>query len=163
MLAHSDPTDHALATIASILDHPEPRREVGKASRGKPSTEKAPIDKARKDKARTDKALTDKAPAEKSPSLVPTEADGYTKVGPGPIAAIRFKWTVRRADDDDYFVDEMIGENSTPKTSGPMPKEAAVRLVDEREAKARQRFEELRSEMNGRAAGADLVRDGGEA
>jgi hypothetical protein len=158
MLAHSDPTDHALATIASILDHPEPRREVGKASREKPSTEKAPIDKALIDKARTDKA-----PAEKSPSLVPAEADGYTKVGPGPIAAIRFKWTVRRADDYGYFVDEMIGENSTPKTSGPMPKEAAVRLLDEREAKARQRFEELRSEMNGRAAGADLVRDGGEA
>jgi hypothetical protein len=153
MLAHSDPTDHALATIASILDHPEPRREVGKASREKPSTEKPPIGKAL-----IDKALTDKAPAEKSPSLVPADADGYTKVGPGPIAAIRFKWTVRRADNDDYFVDEMIGENSTPKTSGPMPKEAAVKLVDEREAKARHRFEELRSEMNGRAAGADLVR-----
>jgi len=79
MLAHSDPTDHALATIASILDHPEPRREVDKASREKPSTEKAPANKA----------PIDKAPAEKSPSLVPAEADGYTKVGPGPIAAIR--------------------------------------------------------------------------
>ena len=157
-MAHGDPTDHALAAIASILDHSEPRREVGKASREKPSTDKARIDKALKDKA-----LTDKAPAEKSPSLVPAEADGYAKVGPGPIAAIRFKWTVRRADNDDYFVDEMIGESSTPKTSGPMPKEAAVRLVDEREVKARQRFEELRSEMNGRSAGADLVRNGGEA
>ena len=153
MLAHSDPTDHALATIASILDHPEPRREVDKASREKPSTEKAPANKA----------PIDKAPAEKSPSLVPAEADGYTKVGPGPIAAIRFKWTVRRADNDGYFVDEMIGENSTPKTIGPMPKEAAIRLVDEREAKARQRFQELRSEMNGRAAGADFVRNGSEA
>ena len=85
------------------------------------------------------------------------------RVGPGPIAAIRFKWTVRRADNDDYFVDEMTGENSTPKTSGPMPKEAAVKLVDEREAKARQRFEELRSEMNGRADGADLARNDSEA
>jgi hypothetical protein len=152
-LAHGDPTDHALAAIASILDHSEPRREVGKASREKPSTEKA----------RIDKALKDKAPAEKSPGLVPAEADGYAKVGPGPIAAIRFKWTVRRADNDDYFVDEVIGESSTPKTSGPMPKEAAVRLVDEREGKARQRFEELRSEINGRSTGADLVRNGGEA
>jgi hypothetical protein len=158
MLAHTDPTDHALATIASILDHSEPRREVGKASKEKPSTEKAPIDEPP-----IGKPLTDKVLAQRSPSLVPADADGYTRVGPGPIAAIRFKWTVRRADNDDYFVDEMMGENATPKTSGPMPKEAAVRLVDDREAKARQRFEELRSEMSSRTSGADLVQNGGEA
>jgi hypothetical protein len=148
MLAHNDPTDHALATIASILDHPEPRREAEKASTEKPSAEKAPVSKA---------------PAEKSPSLVPADADGYTKVGPGPIAAIRFKWTVRRTGNDEYFVDESIGENSPPKTSGPLAKEAAVKLVDDRAAEARLRFEELRSEMNRRAAGADLGRNGGEA
>jgi hypothetical protein len=161
MLAHSDPTDHALATIASILDHPEPRREMEKASRAPAG--KSPISKSPIDKSPIDKSPMHKAPAQTSPSLVPADADGYTKVGPGPIAAIRFKWTVRRADNDDYFVDEMVGENPTPKTSGPMPKEAAVRLVDDREAKARRRFEELRSEMNGRAAGADFVRNGGEA
>jgi hypothetical protein len=39
-----------------------------------------------------------------------------------------------------------------------MPKEAAVKLVDDREADARRRFEALRSEMSGRTAGADPVR-----
>jgi hypothetical protein len=152
MLAHRDPTVHALATIASILDRSKPRREAEKASPEKPST----------GKAAAEKGPADTAPAESSPSLVPAEADGYTKVGPGPIAAIRFKWTVRRADNDEYFVDESVGETSIPKTRGPLAKEAAVKLVDDCEADARQRFEELRSEMNGRATGADLVRSGGE-
>jgi len=40
------------------------------------------------------------------PGLI--EADGYRKVGPGPIEAIRFKWTVRRGDNDEYYVDETI-------------------------------------------------------
>ena len=70
-MSQNDPTDHALATIASILQ-PEGHRE----------SEAAPIVE--------DKPL--------SPAMV--EADGYSKVGPGPIAAIRFKWTVRRDDDE---------------------------------------------------------------
>jgi hypothetical protein len=138
MLAPGDPTDHALAAIASILDHSEPRREAENAPPEKP--------------------LPEKSLPEKSPPLVPMEVDGYTKASPGPIAAIRFKWIVRRADNDEYFVDEMIGESSTRATSGPMPKEAAVKLVDDREADARRRFEALRSEMSGRTAGADPVR-----
>ena len=44
-----------------------------------------------------------------------------------------------------------------------MTKHAAIRLVDDRESEARQRFEQLKSEMTGRGAAADLVRkDGGE-
>ena len=31
-MSQSDPTDHALAAIASILDHPEPHREPEKAA-----------------------------------------------------------------------------------------------------------------------------------
>ena len=124
-------TDHALATIASILDRGEaPRVE-------KPAVE--------------DKAAT----------LVPADADGYFKVGPGPMAALRFKWAVRRADNGDYFVDETLGENSPPFVSGPMTKEAAVRLVDDREADARRRFEQLRAEMSGRAAALEVIRKGG--
>lgn len=128
MLSLSEATDHALATIASILDHSGARRDV-----------------------------------EKPPTLVPppppeeTDADGYSKVGPGPIAAIRFKWTVRRAANDEYFVDEMIGEHSTGTVTGPMAKEAAVKFVDDREADARQRFEQLRSEMIQRSANADVA------
>jgi hypothetical protein len=60
-------------------------------------------------------------------------------------------------------VDETIGENSTPIVSGPMSGDAAVEFVDDRESEARQRFEQLKSEMIGRSAAANLVRkDGGE-
>ena len=133
-MSQSDPTDHALAAIASILDQPEAHPEPQKAA-----VEEKPI----------------------APELI--EADGYHKVGPGPMAAIRFRWTVR-LDNGDYYVDETIGENSNPVVSGPMTREAAVQLVDDREAQARRRFEQLKSEMTGRGAAANLVRkDSGEA
>ncbi len=130
----SDPTDNALAAIASILDLPESHREPEKVA-----VEEKPL----------------------APELI--EADGYVKTGPGPMAAIRFKWTARREDTGEYYVDETIGENSTPVITGPMSRDAAVRLVDDRESEARRRFEQLKSEMTGRAAAANLVRkDGGE-
>jgi hypothetical protein len=134
ILSQSDPTDHALAAIASILVQPESHREPEKAA-----VEEKPI----------------------APEWI--EADGYQKFGPGPMAAIRFKWTVRREDDGAYYVDETIGENSQPIVSGPMSGEAAVRFVDDRESEARQRFEQLKTEMIGRGAAANLVqKDGGE-
>jgi hypothetical protein len=134
IVTQSDPTDHALAAIASILDQPESDREPEKST-----VEEKPI----------------------APERV--EADGYWKAGPGPMATIRFKWTVRREDDGAYYVDETIGENSQPIVSGPMSADAAVRFVDDRENEARQRFEQLRSEMIGRGSAADLARkDGGE-
>ena len=128
-LTQVDPTDHALATIASILDHGDSQR--------RPVSE------------------------DKAPTPVPADTDGYFKVGPGPMQAIRFKWTVRRADNDEYFVDETIGESSTAIVSGPMTKEAAVKLVDERESDTRQRFEQLRHEMTGRATALDVIGKGG--
>jgi hypothetical protein len=133
-LNQSDPTDHALAAIASMLDHPEPQRGPEK-------------------------------PAVETTLGTPERmaADGYCRVGPGPIAAIRFRWTVRREDNGEYYVDETIGENSAPVTSGPMSGDAAVRFADECESEARRRFEVFRSEMTGRGAAANLVRkDGGE-
>jgi len=133
-LTQSDPTDHALAAIASILEHPEPPHGLET-----PLAETAPIAPER------------------------SAAEGYYKVGPGPMAAIRFKWTVRGADHGQYYVDETIGENSVHEVSGPMSGDAAVKFVDDRESEARQRFETLRSEMAGRSAAANLVRnDGGE-
>jgi hypothetical protein len=136
-LSQSDPTDHALAAIASILDHTELAREP-------------------------EKAAVEEKPA--IPERV--EADGYSKVGPGPMEAIRFKWTVRRTDNGQYFVDETIGDNSRPVTNGPMLADDAIRFVDDRESEARQRFEHLKSEMSGRAAVANVVRheghEGGE-
>jgi hypothetical protein len=132
-VSQNDPTDHALATIASILDKPETPPEVEK-----PAPEFKPV----------------------PPAIASTDGEDYSKLGPGPIAAIRFKWTARRADNGEYFVDETIGESSVPVTSGPMTKEAAVALVDEREHDARQRFDQLRREMTGRVASPDLVRAG---
>ena len=133
-MSQSDPTDHALAAIASIRDQPEVR----------PEPEKAVVE-------------------EKPVAVELIEADGYHKVGPGPMATIRIKWTARRDDNGDYYVDETIGENSTPIVSGPMARDAAIRFVDQCESEARRRFEQLKSEMAGRSAAASLVRkDGGE-
>jgi hypothetical protein len=133
-VSQSDPTNHALAAIASILDQPLFHREPEKAA-----VEEKPI----------------------APEMV--EAGGYQKVGPGPIATIRFKWTVRREGQNQYYVDETIGENSMPVVSGPLTGDAAIKFVDDRESEARQRFEQLKSEMAGRSAAANLVRkDAGE-
>jgi hypothetical protein len=133
ILTQSDPTDNALAAIASILDHPEPPRGPEK-------------------------------PAVDDTSLAPERgaADGYSRVGPGPMAAIRFKWAVRRGDDGHYYVDETIGETIAPVVTGPMSADAAVRFVDDQESEARWRFEALRSEMAGRSAAANLARKDGE-
>jgi len=137
-----DPTDHALATIASILEHPEPALEAQK-----PDIDEEP-------------AIVDEPPLAPEPA----DADGYSKTGPGPMAALRLKWTVERGEDGRYYVHETIGDYSTPVVSGPMTAEAAVRLVDERESDAQHRFDELRNEIAGRGALAEFVRrDSGES
>jgi hypothetical protein len=145
-LSQSDPTDHALAAIASILDQPtDVAREVEKpAAEAKPAAP-PPLPAT---------------PPPLAPAMASTDGDDYWKFGPGPIAAIRFKWTARRADNGDYFVDETIGDTSAAMTSGPMTRDEAVRMVDEREAEARQRFEQLRHEMTGGSAAADFVSKG---
>jgi hypothetical protein len=165
-VSQNDPTDNALAAIASILDQPPviPRERERPAAEDLPATP-PPLEEA-------SPSLAVPPPLEGPPPLepaLPLEADlpiephGYSKVGPGPMAAIRFKWTVRE-DHGDYYIDETIGENSTPIVIGPMSKDAAIQSVDDREAEARRRFEQLKSEMTGRAAAANLVRkDSGEA
>ena len=142
-MTSSDPTDHALAAIASIRDNADEA-----ALQPQSDAEKQAI-----------AVIEDKPLAPEQP-----DDDSYFKVGPGPMASIRFKWSVRRGDNEDYFVDETIGENSAAITSGPMSREAAVQMVDDREADARRRFEDLRNEMAGRSAIANVLRgDGGEA
>lgn len=133
-MSQSDPTDNALAAIASILDHSETDREPERAVEDTLFAVEQPI-----------------APAQ-------IEADGYSKIGPGPMASIRFRWTVRRDDAGEFYVDETIGYNGAPIVSGPMSAEAAIRFVDDRESDARHRFELLRSEMTGRSAAANFVR-----
>jgi len=140
-VSSNDPTDSALAAIASIRDTPQTPGEPPPLS----EAEKAAI------------AAIEEA------SLAPEQADpdSYFKIGPGPMASVRFRWSVRRVDDGAYFVDETIGENSAHVTSGPMSREDAIKLVDDRESEARRRFEDLRSEMAGRAAIAGVLRDDG--
>jgi hypothetical protein len=126
-LSESDPTDHALAAIASILDKPESLSFPDPSAAAERPVEKPTVE-----------------------SSGPVEADGYSRTGPGPLQAIRFKWTVRRDDKGDYYIDETIGDNSVPISSGPMPEDAAIRFVDERESEARRRFEGIKSEMAAR-------------
>ncbi|QQO11708.1 hypothetical protein JJB99_19535 [Bradyrhizobium diazoefficiens] len=161
-MSEIDPTDHALATIASILEHPEPAvvvreteiiRETEIVVTGEhPAVE----DHAEEHHATGEQPVVDEQP------LVPdhTDADGYSKVGPGPMVAIRLKWTVHRGDDGQYYVHETIGEQSAPVVSGPMSSEAAVRFVDEHEDEAHRRFELLRSEIAGRSSLAEFERKG---
>ena len=149
-MSEIDPTDQALATIASIFEHPEPALVVRETE--------------------TEAALADEHPVidehehpvvEEQPLVPePADADGYSKVGPGPMVAIRLKWTVHRGDDGQYYVHETIGEQSAPVISGPMTSEAAVHFVDAHEHEAHRRFEELRSEIAGRSSLADYERRG---
>jgi hypothetical protein len=138
IVASNDPTDHALAAIASMRDGAE-----GEAAlQPQTEAEKPAI------------AVIEDEP------LAPEQPDGdnYFKVGPGPMASIRFRWSLRRGGNDSFFVDETIGANSTPITSGPMSREAAIKMIDDREADARRRFEDLRNEMAGRSAIANVLR-----
>jgi hypothetical protein len=149
-VSQSDPTDNALAAIASILDQPEAHREPARPAVHERQVTPPPL------------PTPDEAQAPIQPHA-PIEAHGYSRVGPGPMAAIRFRWTVR-LDNGEYYVDETIGENSSPIVSGPMSRDAAVQMVHDREADARRRFEQLKSEMTGRGAAANLARkDSGEA
>ncbi|GMO29616.1 MULTISPECIES: hypothetical protein [Bradyrhizobium] len=161
-MSEIDPTDHALATIASILEHPEPvlvvrqtETEIVVAGEREhlASDEQAVID---------EQAALDEHPVVEEQPLVPehTDADGYSKIGPGPMVAIRLKWTVHRGDDGQYYVHETIGEQSAPVVSGPMTSEAAVHFVDVQEDEANRRFEQLRSEIAGRSSLADYERKG---
>jgi hypothetical protein len=118
-----DPTDYALAAIASILDKSEAKSGASSA-----------------------------APEDSSSPPEAEEVDGYTKSGPGPLDALRFKWTARRDSDGRYFVDETVGLSLRPISTGPMPKHEVVKFIDERERVAHERFETLRNEI--KAGGA---------
>jgi hypothetical protein len=158
-LSDIDPTDHALATIASILEHPEPVLVVRDTEA---ETETTAV--AEEHLVADELAVVEEHehPVVEEQPLVPehTDADGYSKVGPGPMVAIRLKWTVHRGDDGQYYVHETIGEQSAPVISGPMASEAAVHFVDAHEDEAHRRFEALRSEIAGRSSLSDYERKG---
>jgi len=151
-VSQGDPTDHALATIASILDHSETRRGQDKS---------VPAKLASPTTAVSEEASEDHPALPEKETATAVHADGYSRVGPGPLASIRFKWTVRRGDDGQFYVHETVGDNIAPVVTGPLGSDAAVRLVDEREGEAQHRFERLKTEMAARVDTAELIRLGG--
>ncbi|PDT77086.1 hypothetical protein [Bradyrhizobium sp. C9] len=205
----SDPTDNALAAIASILDQTTTPPEKSKPSDDKstdkdkasdpaeeapisiamppplpssvtdvsveavsivaepPAVEPAPIEQV---EPKIEQAELEEpepvepvavAPEPSEPEPIqppqPIEANGYSKSGPGPMAALRFRWTVRE-DGAQYYVDETVGEGSNPLVNGPMDRDAAIKFVDDREAEARQRFEHFKHEIVSRTAAAVQAR-----
>lgn len=152
-MSQGDPTDHALATIASILDHSETRRGQDKPA--------SPPKAVPNDRSEAKPGPEEKAALPEKEAATSVNAEGYAKIGPGPIASIRFRWTVRRGDDGQYYVHETVGDNTAPVVVGPLSADAAIRLVDEREGEARNRFERLKAEMAARVDTAELIRLGG--
>jgi hypothetical protein len=160
-LTQNDPTDHALAAIASILDSKE--ESLSRIADAEPAgshehetvtvvAERVTVTVEQETViAEIDAPSTAPGPeidAEQAVATVETaEVDGYTRLGPGPLDAIRFRWTARRDEDGQYFVDETIGSHSRPVTSGPMPRQDVVAFINARESAARERFQNLKRQM----------------
>ncbi|MGM4892084.1 hypothetical protein [Tardiphaga sp. 839_C3_N1_4] len=149
-MTQNDPTDHALAAIASILDRKEAESQVAEHGDTEPASITVVTETVVTETVSVMVAAEPEAPLveHESPSTVPEalEVDGYSRLGPGPLDAIRFRWTARRDDDGQYFVDETIG-SSRPISSGPMPRDEIIDFIDGRERAARDRFETLKSQM----------------
>jgi len=71
-------------------------------------------------------------------------ADGYMRLGPGPLDAIRFRWTARATGGGSFFVDETIGPKSRAISSGPMSGDDAMAFIDLQVQEAFERFERLK-------------------
>lgn len=169
-MSSNDPTDQALAVIASIFDKPGERSaedKPGDAAAGdeggasQPEGEAAetaqdvsPENAAAQDQAGEEQPQSESEPdtdADRQPETRAEESgepetDDYVRLGPGPLDALRFKWTMRN-DGGNYFVDETIGASSLPVTSGPLSRTEAVALIDQRERDTVKRFEMLRKEI----------------
>jgi hypothetical protein len=143
ILSHNNPTDSALAVIASIFG---PARQPTEEEDGADAApDQADVDPPDSATAEADSAA---AAAETVPQAAPDPGiDGYSRSGPGPLDSLRFKWTARRGDNGEYYVDETIGHASRPISSGPIPRDQVIAFIDERESAARQRFNTLRNEM----------------
>jgi hypothetical protein len=144
-LNQNDPTDTALAAIASIFGPPRSESEGVDAATDQPHADQANAVQANHESAESDSATE---ATDAVPDVVPDPGiEGYSRSGPGPLDSLRFKWTARRGDDGEYYVDETIGYASRPISSGPIPPDQVIAFIDERESAARQRFDALRSEM----------------
>lgn len=174
-MPQNDPTDNALAAIASLFDHKDlPTDMSGEHivdhhdGASMVVTETFATELVVSDSVVADSIVAETVSAETVVSETRTltivsegaiaehggaetitaelDIDGYTRLGPGPLDAIRFRWTARRDDGGRYFVDESIG-SSRPISSGPMPHDQVIPFINDRERAARDRFDVLRSEM----------------
>jgi hypothetical protein len=149
VLSQSDPTDSALAAIASIFERPAPKTADKQPDADITATPPAeePVAVEEQPEVAEASEVSDFAPVAEVAEVAEVSVDGYSKSGPGPLEQLRFKWTARRTDDGQYFVDETVGYSSLPISSGPMPKDAVMGFIDEREREARMRFDALRSQI----------------
>lgn len=151
-MSESDPTDQALAAIARILVHPADKRDA--------TSEDAPGDVTVPAAPAAEPSDID-APAR--PADLPPRIEGYSRIGPGPIAAIRFQWTARRDDAGNYYVDETVGPNSRPVSTGPIPEHEVITFIDARERAARARFAALKKEITTGAPAGPARSERGDA
>lgn len=158
-MSQNDPTDSALAAIASIFgpvrspadsdeqpsDGHDTRIDTPAAD---PAAAEATSEATGSEIAQPESGAAVSSPEAALPSPeLESGIDGYSRSGPGPLDSLRFKWTARRSDTGEYFVDETIGYASRPIASGPFPRDEVIAYIDERERQARQRFAALRDEM----------------
>ncbi|MFT0875368.1 hypothetical protein VRZ08_02315 [Rhodopseudomonas sp. G2_2311] len=162
----NDPTDEALAAIASIFEKPDAKaaaRDEVVPEEGSPSVPPSSDADAQGDEPVAAEAMSDSDVSESAAEPVKTtdepasgavpepddsddDLERYTREGPGPLDALRFKWRMRR-DDRGYFVDETIGASVHPISSGPMSRVDAIALIEARDQETRRRFEALRHEI----------------
>ncbi|MCC8984828.1 hypothetical protein [Bradyrhizobium acaciae] len=155
-------------SITTVSTEAEPAAaEPPLVERSEPSEQPEPPQLEAREAEVVEPAAVEPEPSEPEPEPIqppqPIEANGYSKSGPGPMAALRFRWTVRQ-DGAEYYVDETVGEGSNPQVNGPMDRDTAIKFVDDREAEARRRFEHFRHEIISRTATALQARkDNNEA
>lgn len=172
-MSKNDPTEDVLATIARIFEHADAMKTRPPAE-PKPVAERIPIvnpfvpkEIARPapvearppqpPQIRVQAPIAEPVPQPAAPIAVEAEpvappkavaamppADGYTRIGPGPLEAIRFRWAARADEKAGYFVDETIGHTSRAITSGPMSGEDAIAFIDLQVQEAFERFERLK-------------------
>lgn len=146
-MTQNDPTDRALVAITGILHSKKSSQAVAEPAAGDETVTVAAERVTVTVEQESFIAATDAPTTVPDPNVKPAEIDGYTRLGPGPLDAIRFRWTARRAEDGRYFVDETIGMNSRPMSSGPMPRDQVIAFIDARESAARERFQTLKRQM----------------
>ncbi|MGX7742843.1 hypothetical protein [Rhodopseudomonas parapalustris] len=174
----NDPTDEALAAIASIFEKPDAAPD----KRDETVSEEDSSDASQPTAESDGQPAVDEAEAEQPESDQPAEPNGaapgdseasepdpadddlerYTREGPGPLDALRFKWRLRR-DERGYYVDETIGASVHPISAGPMSRADAIAFIEDRDAETRRRFEVLRNEIVMGPSERGYEEDGDEA